>query len=110
MISNPLTPGFINHTNITYFSWKRINQSRTNNINICIENGNTLTLKPITTQEAIISGIESTIKSVGQTFTYCQYINHESNEIGHIGQRVIKIAKDLLNTLSGIVCHFLLFE
>ena len=65
MISNSFTSGFINHTNITgCFSCKRINQLRTNNINICIENANTLTPRPITTQQAIIFGIESTIKSI----------------------------------------------
>ena len=51
---------------------------RTNNRNIRIENANTLTPKPITTQEAIISVIASTIKSIGQTLTYCKFINHKS--------------------------------
>ena len=63
---------------------------RTNNINIRIKNANTLTPKPITTQEAIISVIESTIKSIGPTLTYCKYINHKSNEIGH-GQGIFRV-------------------
>ena len=102
MISNPFTSGFINHTNITgYFSYKRINHLRTNNINIPIEDANTLTPKPITTQEAILSGIESTIKSIGHTLTDWKYTNHKSNEIGHIGHRIMRITRDLLNILSG---------
>ena len=75
---------------------------RTNNINIRIENGNTLKPKPITTQEAIISDIEFTIKSIGQTLTYCRYTNHKSNEIGHIGRRIMRITRDLLNI--SLVC------
>ena len=56
-----------------------------------MQNANTLTPKPITTQEAKISVIESTIKSIGQTLTYCKYINHKSDEIGHIGHRIMKL-------------------
>ena len=66
-----------------------------------IENGNTLTPRPITTQEAIRSGIESTIKSIDQTLTYWKYLNHESNEIGHISHRIMRISRDLLSLLSG---------
>ena len=64
-----------------------------NNINIRIENANTLTPQTITTQEAIKSGMEAMIKSVGQTYI--------GNEIGHIGHRIMRITRDLLNTLSG---------
>ena len=64
---------------------------RTNNINLCIENANTLTPKPITTQEAIISVIESTIKSIVHTLTHWRYINHKSNETGHIGHKIMRI-------------------
>ena len=47
-------------------------------INIHFENVNTLTPKTITTQEAIVSGIESTIKSVGQTYTHILAIHKSS--------------------------------
>ena len=63
MIPNPFKSGFMNHAidaNMTESFWcKTINQLRANNINIRIENANTLTPKPVTTQEVII---ESTIK------------------------------------------------
>ena len=59
------------------------------------------TPKPITKQEAIISGIESMIKSIGQTLTYWKYINHKTNEIGHIDHMIMKIRRDLVNILFG---------
>ena len=71
-----------------------------------IGNANPLTPKTITTQEAIISGMEGMIKSVGQTLKYWQYINHQSNEIGHICHRIMRITRDLLNTLSGAMLTF----
>ena len=40
-----------------------------------------LTPKLITTKEAIIFSIESTIKSVSQTLTYWKYMNYKSNEM-----------------------------
>ena len=56
-----------------------------------IENADTLTPEPITTQEPIKFGIESTIKSIGLTLTYWKYINHASNKIGHICHRIMRI-------------------
>ena len=78
------------------------NRLRINNINLRIENANTLSPKPITTQEAI-TGIDSTIKSVCQALIYWKYTNHKSDEIGHSGHRIMRIASDpdLLNILSG---------
>ena len=74
-------------------------------MNLRIENTNTLAPNPITTQEAIISGIESTMKSICQTLTYWKYTNHKSNEIGHIGHRIMRITRESLDILSG--CKFI---
>ena len=65
-----------------------------NNLNLRIEIANALTPKPITTQEATISVIESWIKSIGPTLTYCEYINHQTNEICH-GQGVFRLQDDV---------------
>ena len=50
--------------------------------------------------EAIISGIECTIKCIGQTLICCQCLNHKSNEIDHIGHRIITIPRGLSSALN----------
>ena len=40
------------------------------------------------------------IKSIGQTLTYCKYINHVSKAFGHIGHRIMRLTSDFSGALT----------
>ena len=57
----------------------------------------------VDTPEAIISDIQSTIKSICQTVTYLKYTNHKSNKIDPMCHRIKRTTRDSLS-ICNIIC------
>ena len=64
-----------------------------------------MTPKAINAQDAMISAIEPTLKSVGQTLTSWKYTCQKSNEISQICLRFMRMAKDESSALTQ--CKFI---